>query len=220
MHIGNQPPCLDCSSPIHLRSFKWCHYTDPPGYTIMRVEAHVAVHCQLCLCHDRQLTTIDLEVVECFDVFWPLCLWRPGLISQINPIKKNNLLTQSFQWLDNGSVCQREWNCFLPISTNWCICPENDCTKVTLGGYMPHPTVKIEIPKMAVDQNTRKILGVKIPFLSHLLVSMFVVSIPFPPGMLGPTSQSTLQIMEGTHKNIITHYIYTIISIYIVSTCA
>ena len=29
----------------------------------MRVETHVAVHCQLCLCHDRQLTTIDLEVV-------------------------------------------------------------------------------------------------------------------------------------------------------------
>ena len=80
---------------------------------------------------------------------------------------------------------------------------------------MPHPTVKIEIPKMAVDQNTRKILGVKIPFLSHLLVSMFVVSIPFPPGMLGPTSQSTLQIMEGTHKNIITHYIYTHNYIYI-----
>ena len=79
--------------------------------------------------------------------------------------------------------------------------PENVCTNVTLGGYMPHPTVKIEIPKMAVDQNTRKILGVKIPFLSYLLVSMFVVSIPFPPGMLGPTSQSTLQIMDGTQKH-------------------
>jgi hypothetical protein len=46
------------------------------------------------------------------------------------------------------------------------------------------------------------------------LVSMFVVSIPFPPGMLGPTSQSTLQIMEGTHKNSITHYIYTQLYLY------
>lgn len=64
---------------------------------------------------------------------------------------------------------------------------------------------------MAVDQNTRKILGVKIPFLSHLLVSMFVVSIPFPPGMLGPTSQSTLQIMDGTQKHDHTLYRYNYI---------
>ena len=29
-----------------------------------------------------------------------------------------------------------------------------------LGRYMPHPTVKIEISKMVVGQNTRKILGI------------------------------------------------------------
>ena len=220
MHIGNQPPCLDCSSPIHLRSFKWCHYTDPPGYTIMRVEAHVAVHCQLCLCHDRQLTTIDLEVVECFDVFWPLCLWRPGLISQINPIKKNNLLTiisMVRQWFSLPTRMELFFADFHQLMymprkrlhqshARWIHAPPNRKNRNPQNGRWPEHTKD--------SRSKNSFLKPSLGFYvcgQHTLPSRHVRA---------HVAKHVTDHGRNTQKHYHTLYIHTIISIYIVSTCA